>query len=364
MTTKSMVTLVALLCCGSIASRSTAGGTPVQKCAATKLKASGKKASGRFGCYSKAAAKSLPMVDQTCLDKATMAFDAGFVKADSKVQCEGTASSVETAIDNCINQVTTAITGNGKCQGAKLKASGKKAAAMLGCYAKAATTGALPAGCTDKASNSFSAAFTKADGSAPCPGDAPAVETEIDNNCVIAVEQQIPPQPVGCGNGIIDAGETCDDGNTTDCGSSPGICAAPPGDNCPSSCVIQACTPVSSSSFSVSVKFTAPSGTPVGGLGLFVDYPEGAVRLPASIFPSGVAGTPHDRDYGVSEDLVDSNGTGLPTSPNTLLQLTFKTCQGAATPTAADFKCTMQDAADESANTLDISTMSCTVTIP
>jgi len=111
----------------------------------------------------------------------------------------------------------------------------------------------------------------------------------------------------------------------------------------------------------VSVTYTPPGGQTVGGLGLFVDYPEGAVRLPHTNFASGVSGASHDRDYGITEELIDAVGTGLPT---TLLHLDFENCQCATAPTAAAFKCTVVDASDESFNVIDPSTITCTVTIP
>jgi len=350
-----MMTVVVVALLGTVLTfgSAVAGGTPVQKCSASKRKASGKKAKGKFGCLSKAAKKSIP-IDPACISKAETSFMNAFAKADAKISpsCEGTEGSVETAIDNCIDQVSQQITGNGKCQGSKLKAAGKKAVGMLACYAKAATTGTVDPTCTGNAMSKFGAAFDKADGTAPCPGAKDVVEQQIDDACVTAVVQQLPPVAVGCGNGIVDPGETCDDGNTVD------------GDDCPSNCVIQGCLPVQGSSFSVSVKLTPPPGTPVGGAGLFIDYPEGAVRLPATSFASGVSGSSHDRDYGITEELIDANGTGLPASPNAALTLTFKTCQGAAVPTAADFTCTVTDASDENANTIDPGTMSCAVTIP
>jgi len=223
---------------------------------------------------------------------------------------------------------------------------------MLNCYAKAATTGSVDSACTGKVSTAFGTAFDKADAAGVCPGAKDVVEGQIDNNCVTAVVQQLAPVAVGCGNGVIDPGETCDDGNTVD------------GDDCPSNCVIQACTEVQGTSFSVSVKITPPAGTPLGGVGLFVDYPEGQVRHPSTTAASGVSAAPHDRDYGITEELLDNNGTGLPASPSAALTLNFQTCQGASAPTQADFKCTVTDATDESFNTLDPSTVSCAVTIP
>ena len=348
-----IVVVAALLGSVLVTGAAMAGGTPAQKCSAAKRKAAGKKAASKFGCLSKAASKAIE-VDTDCLAKAETKFSSTFAKADTKATppCEGTETNVETAVDNCLDQVAQEVTGTGKCQAAKLKASGKKAAAMLGCYAKAATAGTVDTECTGKASGSFDKAFDKADGTAPCPGTKDVVEQSIDDSCVTGVVQQLAPVSVGCGNTIIDQGETCDDGNTAD------------GDDCPSNCVVQACTAIQGSSFSVSVKITPPAGTPLGGVGLFVDYPEGKVRHPATTAAANVSAAAHDRDYGVTETLIDGSGTGLPAAPNAALTLNFQTCQGAAAPTAGEFACAVFDASDESFNTIDPTTVSCAVTIP
>ena len=352
------VVAVALLGTGLMLGSAMAGGTPVQKCSSTKMKASGKAASGELKCLSKQASNGTPA--DACIAAAQLKFTTAFAAADSFVQppppCEGTASNVQNAIDSCINNVQTDITGSGKCQASKFKAAGKKAAGKLKCYQKAPTAPSNDPdlmACLQKATDKFHASVVKAEADGACAGTESTIETDIDTLCVTSVKNQLPPVAVGCGNGIVDPGETCDDGNTLD------------GDNCPSSCVIQTCSPTASGTLSVSVKFTPPGGSPpVGGLGLFVDYPEGEVTQPTTNPSSGVSAGHFDRTYGITEDLIDSAGTGLPTSPSALLHLVFKTCQGAPPATAGQFTCTVNDAADESTNPLDPSTMSCTVTIP
>ena len=69
----------------------------------------------------------------------------------------------------------------------------------------------------------------------------------------------------------------------------------------------------------------------------------------------------HDRDYGLTEELIDATGIGL---PGTLFRMKFQDCQCAAAPSAADFRCTVEDASDENGTVLDPATISCTVTIP
>src|SRR5258705_10938887 len=107
-----------------------AGGTPAQKCAASKRKAAGKKEAGKMSCYSKAAAKSVP-VDSACLTKVEAKFAAAFAKAG---MARGrTPPAAESSVDTCVANLVAAIPGSGKCQAAKLKAAGKAAGAELPC---------------------------------------------------------------------------------------------------------------------------------------------------------------------------------------------------------------------------------------
>src|SRR5262249_18055521 len=173
-----------------------------------------------------------------CITAAQLKFTTAFAAADSFVQppppCEGTASNVANSIDSCINNLQTDITGSGKCQASKFKAAGKKAAAKLKCYQKAPTAPSTDPdlmACLQAATVKFGSSFDRAAASGPGGGAKDVVETDIDTLGVTSVKTQLPPVAVGCGNGIVDPGETCDDGNTLD------------GDNCPSSCVIQTCSP-------------------------------------------------------------------------------------------------------------------------
>ena len=158
-----------------------------------------------------------------------------------------------------------------------------------------------------------------------------------------------PSDTLCCGNGTVDPNETCDDGDTID------------GNDCPANCFIAPCTVVAGTHRAVSVTYTPPPGQTVGGLGLFVDYPESQVRKPTIQAASGVSGVVHDRDYGFTEELIDATGIGLPT---TLLHATFETCQCTPAPGAADFRCTVTDASDEFGNVIDPGTITCAVTIP
>src|SRR5262249_41925316 len=221
---RSIVAIAALAAAGTLTFTTSAhaGGSPAQKCASAKQKASGKKESAKLGCYSKAAAKVVP-VEQDCLTKAEGSFSAAFAKADPGGVCEGTEATVEFTIDHCVDELNSIITGTGKCAAAKLKAAGKAGAAKASCWAKATGKGLSTdsqnpdptfTACLQKADGNLVSAFTKADGSAPCAGTEPTVAGTVDSSCIQPVMSQLPPVAPGCGNGILDAGETCDDGNT------------------------------------------------------------------------------------------------------------------------------------------------------
>ena len=79
------------------------------KCEGKRLKAAGKKASAKLGCYAKAALKGLP-VDTSCLDKATAKFATAFDKVSG---CTGDEASVEGLVDNgCVAAAVEVDGGN------------------------------------------------------------------------------------------------------------------------------------------------------------------------------------------------------------------------------------------------------------
>jgi len=349
---------LAALVAGGLASRAMAGGDPAAKCASAKQKASGKKAAAKFGCYSKAASKAL-QVDQACLTKAEDTFTAAFTKADSNGACVGDAAAVEAAVDGCISNVTGQITDTGKCPGAKLKAAGKKAAGKLGCLAKA-TAKKIPLDqtCLQKATDKFTAAFTKADAAGACSGDVNMVEQAIDGGCFAGVLNEFPI----CGDGNIEHGETCDDGNTVD--ESDASVPPSPSDTCPKTCHIDACGPGTTTALSASVNFTAPAN--VFGLTVFLDYPDAKVAITGSgggvtgsisNTPPGALSSPNDLDYGLLEGVV--SGSAIP--PGRLFTVAFQQCPG-VTVAVGDFACFVKDASDDQGN--PVPGVTCTVSIP
>ena len=139
-----------------------AGGTPAQKCAQSKLKATGKKASAKLKCDQKAIASGVA-VDAECLAKAEDKFLVAFQKAETKGECAtvGDAAAVEGDVDTFVAATAAALPGGAtdagrKCAASKLDAAGKKANAKLRCHATAAGAGlAVDPSCLGKAEAKF-----------------------------------------------------------------------------------------------------------------------------------------------------------------------------------------------------------------
>lgn len=102
--------VLALALVAAFGSRATAAPS---KCLAAKVKAAGKKAAGKTGCYSKALQKDLP-VDPICLEKAEAKFTAAFAKADTKNEnCAALndAAAVEATVDAFVNALLSQLQG-------------------------------------------------------------------------------------------------------------------------------------------------------------------------------------------------------------------------------------------------------------
>jgi len=387
MTTRMILTSV--LACGLVAATvrtSGAAGFTDPKCAAAKQKAAGKKEAGKLECYAKAAIK--PPLDGTCITNAEDKFSAAFAKADAKGVCTGDATTTENGVNACVTKITDDIpvpTGSdGKCPAAKLKASGKAAAAELGCWAKATGKGGFcsvtvkqkcekdadcaPPTCTtcganetcnqtpvdqaclDKANTKLSDAFTKAEAKGTCPGTSAGVGADIDANCVTPIKNGLPGLPPGCGNHVIEPqlGENCDDGQTN----------GTFGDHCPATCHIDSCTPTATT-LATSVTFSGPAGVTMGALSILVDYPEGKVGTPVFTSAFGVSNTTDDLGWGFDDQAVKTSGL-----PSPFVHANYKTCQGAPAAVASDFTCTVTDASDNNGTVVPTNQVTCTVTIP
>ena len=213
------LTLVAVVC-GTAAAR----GTPVERCAAAKIKAAGRKASCLLALDARVAgggvADSAKM--QQCRDR----LGGAFAKAEGRGGCAtgGDASTVEGQVDATVGAVYTALnvaTPNA-CQKTKLAAAGKKAKCLLGLEAKGVSAGgADPSrlrGCRDR----MTAAFANAEQHGGCStvGDAATVEASIDMLVDTVVAEE--PTTVTCAMAGCPAPVPCD--------TSQGACWRPEAD--------------------------------------------------------------------------------------------------------------------------------------
>lgn len=148
-----------------------------------------------------------------------------------------------------------------------------------------------------------------------------------------------------CGDRVVDAGETCDDGNVLD------------GDGCPSSCHVASCTPAVPS-VATSVTYTAPAGITIAGLVVFVDYPEGMVTRPKITPGFGVSIVSNDLGYGFTVAPIKLSGL-----PQPFMRATYDSCVAAPAATAGDFKCRVTDASDADGNVVPADQVTCAVTV-
>jgi hypothetical protein len=255
-----------------------AAATP-SKCTSREIGAAGKKAATKAMCWAKATSKGVA-VDPKCLSGAEGKFSATYPKAQAKGDCAKTttAGTIETTVDDFITDLVTEINGNtgtptvSKCSSKELAAAGKKAGALLKCYAKAAAKGdsSIIAPCISTAQGKFGTAWTKAMAAGGCKStvDQATIETKVDNfatdvngqlastGTTTTTTMCIPTTcaaqgamcgtiPDGCGQ-TLDCGGTCNPGQCCDshgqcestvgaltCRAADGTCASSPSANCP-----------------------------------------------------------------------------------------------------------------------------------
>jgi len=135
-----------------------------------------------------------------------------------------------------------------------------------------------------------------------------------------------------CGNGAIDAGEDCDDGNVVN------------GDTCPSNCLLPTACMVTGT-VNVTFNVTSPV-TPLGGLSAYLSYDNTKVNIPGtgagaagSVTASAFSQSVNDLDSAIIVVLADPSGD-IGTPPFTVQ---FNVCSGAAV-SASDFDCLVQNA--------------------
>ncbi len=157
------------------------------KCQGAKAKAVGKKAACVLGLDAKLVGSGTP-IDSAKLAKCRAKVGAAYSKLESRGGCgtTGDATAIENKVDAFADDVTTELSQGtlpNKCQGAKVKAAGKKAACVLGLTAKLVGSGtpidqAKLAKCRAKVGAAYSKLESK--GGCTTTGDASAIEDKID----------------------------------------------------------------------------------------------------------------------------------------------------------------------------------------
>jgi cysteine-rich repeat protein len=180
-------------------------------------------------------------------------------------------------------------------------------------------------------------------------------ETFCRNDCSFA--------PAVCGDGTRQSGETCDDGNTMD------------GDDCPPDCRIESCV-ATGTRHVVSVNYAPPAGVTVGGLVVYIRYPDGAVGIPGLGNATQVRGrivnlatgfthVSNDLDYAIRETLAaTTQGTAL--SGGLIFRISFDLCFNASPPPGTSFTCTVTSASTPAGADINLAQtpIACSVTVP
>jgi cysteine-rich repeat protein len=386
------------------------------KCEGGKIKCANGFWTGLLGCQSKDSKAPDLTALTACYTKSQTKYDGGidptkgcFAKLEVKPPCltNGDSGLVDSLITSSQGPVVQAVLNLdpsygppstlSKCTSGKKKCVANLVKGLLGCHGKNATKPdpVATSACVQKAIGKFTGGIDPTKGcfqklEAKVPNDC---ETTGDSSTLLAATQGYVNNLVAtleCGNGRMDAGETCDDGNqicgdgcsatckteacgngTVDCGETCDDGNTSNFDNCPSDCVIDACTANTGSSQFATVNFAGSAQ--VAGIVVFVDYPEGKVSIPGSGgsppvpsritgTPSGTSAVPNDLDHALREVVTES--TPFTTIPvGQLFKINFETCQGQPAPTAGEFTCTVISAS----NTLgaDITgSVTCSVTVP
>jgi len=292
----------------------------------------------------------------------------------AKIKCHA-------AISKAVVQDVGAIVKNAvKCQGGVDKLATTFAELAADCVALPAKAGPKGEAAIAKACSGISGADV---GSCdPLPTCVTSAVTTTGQSLAAAIYGQ--PTP-GCGNGIKDPGEECDDGNdiSTDnciactlatcgdgfvhagvelCGDGTGDACTTPSEN---TCQVTPCT-TDGQTRTITVRFAKPANKNVTGLIVALDYPESNVQIPGTgeiqlvldrvtVVPSGLSAIT-DRDYEVQVSVV----AFAPIAAGDFFTVQFDEC----TPASVDqFACVVRSAADDT-NAIITPQVTCSVTTP
>jgi hypothetical protein len=303
--------------------------------------------SGDIDCAAVASAPPLPAEGVCNIHNDTTEAQALYNLVNDETLERPTHPFFNGLVQEILPSLIPGTTANG-CDSAKVKTTGKLAAALLGCHSKAAKSN-LPVDqtCIDKAVKKHKDTYDKTELKATLKppqcevtGNADSVADQIKAFAEKAVAGI--PRTDGCGSGVVTLPETCDDGNAIN------------EDSCPSDCIVDACTPNTGTDVPFSVSFTSTKGA-VGSLTVFVDYPEGKVSIPGSggSTPAGkfdfdafsVQVGSNDFDHAFQANITDNTGTNLGTS-GTPLAVHYESCMAAPAAAAGDFTCKVLQAFD------------------
>jgi cysteine-rich repeat protein len=392
----------------------TPGDDGARKCAAAKLKATGKKADAKLKCE----AKPLPKggsVDAECLAKAEAKFSAAFSKAEAKGGCTVTndAAAIEQRVDELVEAIVAAVTATTTTATTATTTTATSTTAVSSTVTSTTapsttsvtttttpTTSSTATTSSVTTSTATTTSVTTTTGGQVCGNSVREGTEQCDDGndlntdaCTTAcqnarcgdgfayqgVEQcddgntvnddfcrnDCTYAPAVCGDGVRQFGETCDDGNTLD------------GDDCPSDCTIASCVGTGTRQL-VTVNYTKPAAVSVGGIVVFLHYPDGTVGIPglgnaaqvrARILnlPTGFTHVANDLDYAIRETLAP-NGTvqGATIPQGQLFRISFDLCFNASPPVPGNFSCVVESASTPAGQDIDLvqNSMTCSVTVP
>jgi hypothetical protein len=174
--------------------------------------------------------------------------------------------------------------------------------------------------------------------------------------------------PASCGNGLLDADETCDDGNNTE----DDVTAGTDVDRCPYNCAIASCAGATMT-VELDVNLCIPEGVELGGATLLLRYPDAAVGIPGSGASSLVEArllnilddpfvsiTPNDLDYALRSAVFSVDLLPIPTGR--IFTVQFDVCPEQTVPDRSAFRCLVKNASD--INGSAVGGVTCTVTQP
>ncbi len=109
------------------------------KCVAAKLKAIGKKESGKLACLAKVAKTGDSSGLSDCIARAESKYATAFAKAG---ECGSSAANCEDTVDSCVSQVAESLPDvPSRCEASKLTAAAKAVTGLFNCTTRSASRG-------------------------------------------------------------------------------------------------------------------------------------------------------------------------------------------------------------------------------